>query len=101
MSRKWFQVDYGLETRRLAQNTLQTGTPLSRGVEGGLVIKIMRHRRGVSLGTDEGVQPKYFRTIFTPTSLATQRSPLNFTAPNRSKFAKCSPSLSAGKPFSL
>jgi len=53
------------------------------------------------LGTDEGVQPKYFRTIFTPTSLATQRSPLNFTAPNRSKFAKCSPSLSAGKPFSL
>ncbi|HEY5620828.1 MAG TPA: hypothetical protein VIK88_04165 [Candidatus Bathyarchaeia archaeon] len=42
VSRKWFQVDYGLETRRLAQNTLQTGTRLSRGVEGGVVIRIVR-----------------------------------------------------------
>src|SRR2546426_9946837 len=47
-----------------------------------------------------GDYPKYFRTIFTPTSVADQRSPLNFTALKRSKLAKCSPSLSGGKPFS-
>ena len=45
--------------------------------------------------------PKYFRTILTPTSLATHFSPLNFTAPNLSRLARCSPSFSAGNPFSL
>ncbi len=47
------------------------------------------------------VQPKYLPTIFTPTSVATHFSPLNFTAPSLSRFAKCSPNFSGGNPFSL
>src|SRR2546422_10329671 len=46
-------------------------------------------------------QPKYLRTILTPTSLAAHFSPLNLTAPSLSRLARCSPSFSAGNPFSL
>src|SRR2546422_5737934 len=49
----------------------------------------------------EKAQPKYLRTILTPTSLAAHFSPLNLTAPSRSRLARCSPSFSAGNPFSL
>src|SRR5438477_1615473 len=49
----------------------------------------------------EKAQPKYLRTILTPTSLAAHFSPLNLTAPSLSRLARCSPSFSAGNPFSL
>jgi len=51
--------------------------------------------------TRKMAQPKYLRTILTPTSLAAHFSPLNLTAPSRSRLARCSPSFSAGNPFSL